>query len=110
MSGERLTGLELARRIAGKMRSITSAPHHFRRGGFVIGPAETLSIPGEIVMQLSAAESINRRCTEIADQVVPEYRNGSRAYSCCGTVAKRWQAAWDGACIALGGYPEEYRG
>lgn len=49
------------------------------------------------------------RCTEIADQVVPEYRDGKRSYACHGHTAKRWQAAWDGACIALGGDPAEYR-
>ncbi len=53
------------------------------------------------------------RCTEIADQVVPEYRDGQIANglcSCDAPTAKRWQAAWDGACIALGGDPKEYRG
>lgn len=50
------------------------------------------------------------RCTEIADQVVPEYRPGKPPYpSCTGIYAKRWQAAWDAACIALGGDPAEYR-
>lgn len=53
------------------------------------------------------------RCTEIADQVVPEYRrehSGGRYYSCTGHTAKRWQAAWDGACVALGRDPKEYLG
>lgn len=49
------------------------------------------------------------RCTEIADQVVPQYRSGT-GYSCTGIYAKRWQAAWDAAMIALGGDPAEYRG
>jgi hypothetical protein len=49
------------------------------------------------------------RCTVIADEVVPEYRGSKRSYSCTGRVAKRWQAAWDGACVALGGNPESYR-
>lgn len=49
-----------------------------------------------------------RRCTEIADMVVPEYRSGVRAYSCTGLYAKRWQAAWDGACVTLGSDPKEH--
>jgi hypothetical protein len=44
-----------------------------------------------------------KHCTTIADRVVPEYRNGSRSYSCNGTVAKRWQAAWDAAHLTLSG-------
>ena len=52
---------------------------------------------------------IAARCTQIADEAVPEYRGGARSYSCTGVVAKRWQAAWDGACIALGHAPEVYR-
>jgi len=40
------------------------------------------------------------RCSLIADTIVPEYRNGKRRYSCTSIVAKRWQAAWDGARIA----------
>ena len=43
------------------------------------------------------------RLLEIADQAVPEYRGGKRAYSCCGVYAKRWQAAYDAARIALYG-------
>ncbi|MEG3175862.1 hypothetical protein U1872_06440 [Sphingomonas sp. RB3P16] len=55
------------------------------------------------------------RCTEIADQVEPKYRTyddklHQPGYSCTGHTAKRWQAAWDGACIALGGDPKEYLG
>lgn len=52
------------------------------------------------------------RCLEIADRVVPEYRReqpGRANYSCTGVYAKRWQAAWDGACIALGGDPADHR-
>lgn len=48
------------------------------------------------------------RCSKIADQVVPEYRGG-KPRSCTGHYAKRWQAAWDGACVALGGDPARYR-
>lgn len=44
-------------------------------------------------------------CTQIADAVVPEYRGGKKSYACTGLVAKRWQAAWDGACLALGHDP-----
>jgi hypothetical protein len=50
-------------------------------------------------MKLSAHSA--RLAVEIADRVVPEYRDGKRSYSCTGTVAKRWQAAYDGACIAF---------
>ena len=47
------------------------------------------------------------RCSEIADKIVPQYRNGQRSYSCRGTIAKRWQAAWDAAYLALGGDPKD---
>lgn len=54
--------------------------------------------------------SLEDRCTKIADGVVPSYRTSSRSYySCSGTVAKRWQAAWDGACLAFGHDPKDYR-
>ena len=59
---------------------------------------------------MAAAADIASRCTAIADQAVPAYRNGKRSYSCTSHTAKRWQAAWDGACIALGGNPENHRG
>lgn len=49
------------------------------------------------------------RCTQIADRIVPEYRGGKKGYACTGVVAKRWQAAWDGACVALGASPDDYR-
>ena len=48
------------------------------------------------------------RCTAIADTVVPAYRSGA-ARSCTGHYARQWQAAWDGACIAMGGKPEDFR-
>jgi endonuclease I len=48
------------------------------------------------------SEQRARRCTEIADQVVPAYRYGKRSYSCSSWTAKRWQAAWDAACLAHG--------
>ena len=51
---------------------------------------------------MTAAEQINRRCVDIADQVVPEYRGRIPAPSCTGIYAKRWQAAYDGARIAIG--------
>jgi hypothetical protein len=60
-------------------------------------------------MRVPMNDEITARCTQIADAVVPEYRNGKRSYSCTGRVAKRWQAAWDGACIALGRSPDNYR-
>lgn len=50
-----------------------------------------------------------KRATEIADKIVPEYRTTSRSYSCTGTVAKKWQAAWDGAIEALGHDHQLYR-
>lgn len=43
------------------------------------------------------------RCVEIADQVVPQYRDDAKVYSCTGTYAKQWSAAYNGAMIALGG-------
>lgn len=52
---------------------------------------------------------ISKRATSIADEVVPQYRHGSRIYRCHGTTAARWQAAWDGACLALGGDPADFR-
>lgn len=52
---------------------------------------------------------LEQRCTAIADQAVPAYRNGDRSYDCTGHTAKRWQAAWDGACIALGGNHESFK-
>lgn len=54
----------------------------------------------------STHAELEARCTQIADGVVPEYRIG-RSYSCTGTIAKRWQAAWDGAYRALRGAPRE---
>ena len=54
-------------------------------------------------------EALAERCTAIADQVVPRYRDGQRSYSCGGTVAQMWQATWDGACVALGGNPKDYQ-
>lgn len=56
---------------------------------------------------MKGINTLNTRCTQIADMVVPEYRAGRKSYSCIGSVAKRWQAAWDSACIALGYDPEE---
>jgi hypothetical protein len=57
----------------------------------------------------SSKSSIAARCTQVADAVVPQYRGGKKSYSCTGTVARHWQAAWDGACIALGGDPQDRR-
>ena len=44
--------------------------------------------------------TIEERCTAIADKVVPQYRHGTRSYSCGGHIARLWQAAWDGAYSA----------
>jgi hypothetical protein len=56
---------------------------------------------------VKGVEALNTRCTQIADRVVPEYRVGRKSYSCTGGVAKRWFAAWQGACIAFGYDPRE---
>jgi hypothetical protein len=64
---------------------------------------------GHVTTRSPTSNAITKRCTQIADTVVPEYRAGKRSYSCTGRVAKRWQAAWDGACIALGHAPEEFQ-
>ena len=36
----------------------------------------------------------NPFAAEIADRIVPEYRNGPRSYCCTGHTAKRWNAAY----------------
>lgn len=54
--------------------------------------------------------AIGQRCTEIADQVVPEFRATPTGRGFQSHKATKWQAAWDAACIALGGDPAEYRG
>jgi hypothetical protein len=56
---------------------------------------------------MKGLDTLVTHCTQIADRVVPEYRARNKSYSCTGGVAKRWQAAWDGACIALGNDPKE---
>lgn len=44
-----------------------------------------------------------QRATDIADKLVPKYRSPPFSYySCTGTIAQQWQAAWDGAIEALG--------
>lgn len=55
------------------------------------------------------ADEIYAHATRIADQVEPRFRHGARSYGCGGHVAKLWGAAWEGACIALGGDPAAYR-
>lgn len=62
-----------------------------------------------ITARIAHRTAIATTCTTIADQIMPAYRSGDRSYSCTGHVAKRWQAAWDGACVALGGNPEDFR-
>jgi hypothetical protein len=47
------------------------------------------------------SDPLHIRCIEIADCVVPQYRNSKNSYSCGGPVAKRWQSAFDAAKIAL---------
>lgn len=49
------------------------------------------------------APSINTRCCIIADAVVPEYRLSGKERSCTGHWAKRWDAAYYGAEMALKG-------
>ena len=41
------------------------------------------------------------RATAIADKIVPAYRAKGSRYSCTGTIAKMWNAAYEGACSAL---------
>jgi len=57
---------------------------------------------------LLARAALVARCVAIADQAVPAYRDGRRTYCCTGHIAKQWQAAFDGACIALGGDPQDF--
>lgn len=40
---------------------------------------------------------ITNEYRRIADKVVPQYRHGERSYSCTGTIAKKWQAAYEAA-------------
>lgn len=47
---------------------------------------------------------VYRCCTEIANEVL-----GGPPPNCTSQYAKRWQAAWDAACIAFGDRPEKYR-
>lgn len=49
--------------------------------------------------------TISRACVAIADQVEPDFRGKSK--SCTSQSAKRWQAAYDGAHIAITGKPSE---
>lgn len=80
------TALAAAHRLTNRWRRCEAFP--------VYGPART---------------DLARHCTMIADLAVPAYRSGVKSYGCASHTAKRWQAAWDGACLALGGRPEEYR-
>ena len=109
------------------VRVMADAPRGYASGG-IIEPREPhpVSVPNSIELSYRTepdtagaalfrrrrAALLNDRCTEIADQVVPQYRKPKLAggyYACGSPTAKRWQAAWDGACIALGGDPAEYR-
>lgn len=67
-----------------------------------------MSLPVAEPLTAASRLEVAQRCTGIADRVEPRYRNGSRSYSCYGHVAKLWQAAWDGACVALGGDPLDF--
>jgi len=66
-------------------------------------------VVADVMKPVPLNDALTARCTQIADAVVPEYRGGRRSYSCTGRVAKRWQAAWNGACLALGRDPDSYR-
>jgi len=48
--------------------------------------------------------------TQIADQVVPEYRGGKRGYSCSSHTAKRWGAAYDAAAAVIGAMERDNAG
>jgi hypothetical protein len=52
--------------------------------------------------------TLEDRCRWIADAVVPGFRKVGPKASCSGPTGKRWQAAWDSACIALGGVPSDF--
>ena len=45
---------------------------------------------------------VKRRCGEIADRLVPGFRVTAKR-SCTGHYAKRWEAAYEGARLALTG-------
>lgn len=45
--------------------------------------------------------SAEQKATAIADKLVPAYRAKSSRYSCTGTIAKMWNAAYEGAHSAL---------
>lgn len=42
-------------------------------------------------------DEAERRFLKIADRIVPQYRNGTRTYSCGSHTAKLWEAAYEGA-------------
>lgn len=44
---------------------------------------------------------IEQRCVEIADRVVPAYRDGRRSYSCTSWTARRWEAAYQAAKVTM---------
>lgn len=52
---------------------------------------------GVIVPESTNPQLGRLSATSIADQIVPEYRDGKRAYSCTSWTAKRWQAAYEAA-------------
>lgn len=64
-------------------------------------------LSGFVVPIPSQRPPLTEICTVVADAVVPRYRQNPPP-SCTGHHAKRWQAAWDGACLALGGNPKDH--
>lgn len=50
-------------------------------------------------------KTANREAKKIADKIIPSYRLSGKSYSCTGTIAKKWQAAYEGACMAYGVEP-----
>lgn len=56
---------------------------------------------GPIAVTRENKPAIDRSCVEIADRVVPDFR-GKRK-SCTSQAARKWQAAYDAAKIALVG-------
>lgn len=48
-------------------------------------------------------KKLNDFATQIADKIVPQYRNGKRSYSCNSHTAKRWNAAFNAAVEFLPG-------
>ena len=102
---DRLTGSEL------KAVCIDAAGRRCTMGAHMSRARDEGTYPIRYFFECEPAAPISdleARCTAIADAAVPKYRDG-KARSCTGHYARQWQAAWDGACLALGGKPEESR-